>query len=66
MKTWLRDFPQMVPADDAEAVEVVNMVVFAAGRRAGRSWRWTVTEGILPLWMRELNYCSLSAVNPAF
>ena len=36
MKKWLQDFLQMVPAEDAEGVEVVDMAAFAGGG----GWDW--------------------------
>lgn len=63
MKKWLQDFPQMVPAEDAEGVEVVDMAAFAAGgggmglavsslQLRGQCHIWTIKE--------------LRAQNPAF
>ena len=41
MKKWLQDFPQVVLAEDAKGVEVVDMVLLAAGEgRDGTGCEW--------------------------
>ena len=63
MKKWLQDFPQMVPAEDTEGVEVVDMASFAAGggwmglavsdlQLTGQCHIWTIKD--------------LPVLNPAF
>ena len=49
IKKWLQDFSQMVPAQDAEGVEVVDMAAFAAdvgGVETGRER--PAIEGAVP------------------
>ena len=49
MKKWLHDFPQMVPAQDAEGVEVVDLAVFAAGGGGdGTGGEQPALEGAVP------------------
>ena len=49
MKKWLQDFPQMVPAQDAEGVEVVDMAAFAAGGGGdGTGGERPAIEGAVP------------------
>ena len=49
MKKWLQDFPQMVPAEDAEGVEVVDMAAFAAGGGGdGTGGERPAIEGAVP------------------
>ena len=46
MKKWLQDFPRMVPAEDAEGVEVV--AAFAAG--GGGGWDWPAIQSAEPFF----------------
>ena len=51
MKKWLPDFPQMLQAEDAEGVEVVDMVAFAAGGgENGTGWELPARAGAVPFW----------------
>ena len=63
MKKWLQDFSQMVQAEDADGVEVVDMAVFAAGGGVdGTGGEQLHYKGSAIFWTIK----ELPALNPAF